>query len=75
MRLKSNCNFCINYMNGVRVFTVKSAMSGNRVECSPISDMSLSKHLHTQVKGSYLHVEAYVIDVVCGSYIGVYGYI
>ena len=33
-------------MNGVRVLTVKSAASGDRVQCSELSDWSLSKHLY-----------------------------
>ena len=33
-------------MNGVRVLTVKSAVSGDRVQCSFLSDRSLSKHLY-----------------------------
>ena len=64
------------HMNGVRVLTVKSAMSGDRVQCSFFSDRSLSKHLRTHVKGNnftLLYVEAYVIDVLSGSYFGVYG--
>ena len=57
------------------VFTVKSAMSGERVQCSFLSDRSLSKHLlHARMKGSnfaLLYVEAYVMDVVSGSYFGI----
>ena len=64
-------------MNGLRVSTVKSANSGDKVQCSFLCDRCLFKHLlHTQVKGSnltLLYVEAYVIDVVCGMYCGVYG--
>ena len=46
------------------------------VQCTFVSDRSLSKCLlHTQVNGSnllsYLYVEAYVINVVCGSYFGI----
>ena len=33
-------------MNGVRVLTVNSAVSGDRVQCSFLSDRSLSKHLY-----------------------------
>ena len=33
-------------MNGVRVLSVKSAASGDRVQCSDLSDWSLSKHLY-----------------------------
>ena len=46
-----------------------------RVKCTFVIDQSLSKHLlHTQVKGCNLSLlEAYVIDVVCGSYFGVLG--
>ena len=33
-------------MNGVRVLTVKSTVSGDRVQCSFLSDRSLSKHLY-----------------------------
>ena len=33
-------------MNGVRVLSVKSASSGDRVQCSDLSDWSLSKHLY-----------------------------
>ena len=33
-------------MNGMRVLTVKSAVSGDRVQCSFLSDRSLSKHLY-----------------------------
>ena len=58
-------------MNGVRVLTVKSAMSGDRGQSSFPSDRSLSKHLHAQVKGSnytLLYVEAYEVDNGCGSY-------
>ena len=33
-------------MNGVRVLTVKSAASGDRFQCSDLSDWSLSKHLY-----------------------------
>ena len=33
-------------MNGVRVLTVKSAASGDRVQCSDLSDRSLLKHLY-----------------------------
>ena len=33
-------------MNGVRVLTVKSAASGDRVQCSDLSDWSLLKHLY-----------------------------
>ena len=32
------------HMNSVRVLTVKSAASGDRVQCSFLSDRSLSKH-------------------------------
>ena len=32
-------------MNGVRVLTVKSTVSGDRVQCSFLGDRSLSKHL------------------------------
>ena len=45
-----------------------------RVQCTFVSDRSLSKHLHAQVKESnFTLLEAYVIDVVRGSYFGVYG--
>ena len=42
------------HVNGVHVFlTVKSAVSGDRVQCSFLSDRSLSKHLYaTLVKGT-----------------------
>ena len=33
-------------MNGMRVLSVKSAVSGDRVQCSFLSDRSLSKHLY-----------------------------
>ena len=33
-------------MNGVRVLSVKSAASGDRVQCSDLSDWSLLKHLY-----------------------------
>ena len=33
-------------MNGVRVLSVKSAASGDRVQCSDLSNWSLSKHLY-----------------------------
>ena len=60
-------------MNGVRALTVKYAANGNKVQCSFLSDRSLSKHLlHNQVRGSnfaLLYVEAYVIDVDCGSFL------
>ena len=39
-------------MNSVRVLKVKSAMSGDRGQCSFPSEMSLSNYLHTQVKKS-----------------------
>ena len=46
-----------------------------RVQCTFVIDRSLSKHhLHTQVKGSnFTLLEAYVIDVMCGSYFHVKG--
>ena len=62
-------------MNGVRVLTVNSAMSGEHVECYFLGYWRLSSR-HTQAKGpllSYLYVEAYVIDVVCGSSLGING--
>ena len=34
------------HMNGMRVLSVKSAVSGDRVQCSFLSDRSLSKHLY-----------------------------
>ena len=34
------------HMNSVRVLTVKSAASEDRVQCSFLSDRSLSKHLY-----------------------------
>ena len=58
-------------MNGVRVLTVKSALSGDCVHCSFHSDRILSTDLlHTNVKGSalLLYAVAYVIDIVCRSY-------
>ena len=33
-------------MNGMRVLTVKSAVSGDRVQCSFLTARSLSKHLY-----------------------------
>ena len=33
-------------MNSVRVLTVKSAVSGDRVQCSFLTDRSVSKHLY-----------------------------
>ena len=33
-------------MNSVHVLTVNSAVSGDRVQCSFLSDRSLSKHLY-----------------------------
>ena len=106
-------------MNSVRVLSVKSAVSENRVQCSFLTDRSLSNisisyiyiyliiwtvcvfcqwrvllvktefSIHYLVTGaclniltlmwmeiislSYLYVEAYVIDVVCDSYIGILG--
>ena len=33
-------------MNGMRVLTVKSTVSGDQVQCSFLSDRSLSKHLY-----------------------------
>ena len=33
-------------MTGMRVLSVKSAVSGDRVQCSFLSDRSLSKHLY-----------------------------
>ena len=33
-------------MNGVCVLSVKSAASGDRVQCSDLSDWSLLKHLY-----------------------------
>ena len=39
-------------MNSVRLLTVKSAMRGDRVQCSFLSDRSLSNYtLHIEVKG------------------------
>ena len=61
-------------MNSVQDLTLKMAMSVDRFQRSFLSDRSLSKHLHIQVNGSNLaliYVEAYVIEVVSGSYFGV----
>ena len=33
-------------MNGAHILSVKSAASGDRVQCSDLSDRSLSKHLY-----------------------------
>ena len=33
-------------MNGAHILSVKSAASGDRVQCSDLSDWSLSKHLY-----------------------------
>ena len=65
MRIRGKKQFLT---NGGRDFRVICAMSGDRVHCSFLSDRSMSKHLHAQVKGSnfaLLYVEAYVINVVC----------
>ena len=66
IRVKQKNQSC--HMNGVRVLTVKSKSSGYRVQSSFLSDMSMSYHHHNLL--SYLCLEAYVIDVVCGSYFG-----
>ena len=42
-------------MNGVRVLTVKSAASGDRVQCSDLSDWSLLK-----ISISYIYIYIYI---------------
>ena len=60
----------------VNILTVKSAMSGDRVQHSFLCDRSLSKHLlnTTKVKGSnFALLEVFIIDAACASYFGIYG--
>ena len=47
-------------MNGMRVLTVKSTVSGDRVQCSFLSDRSLSKHLYIlYIYISIIYVSSY----------------
>ena len=54
----------------MRVLTVKRATNVDGVQSSFLGDRSVSKRLH-HTPLSFPYVEAYVIDLVCGSYFGV----
>ena len=43
-------------MNGAHILSVKSAASGDRVQCSDLSDRSLSKHLYIL----YIYIYIYI---------------
>ena len=56
-------------MNGMCVLTVKSAARGDQDQSTFVFDRRLSKHHLSQVNFTLL----YVIDVLCGFFLGVYG--
>ena len=53
------------HMNSVRVLSVKSAVSENRVQCSFLTDRSLSKHLYILYIYIYINYIYLIIWTVC----------